>query len=177
MPLNIDTFTFFCKDRWWYMKVCVCVEGSQHALLCVLWSKGWVHWFLSIAPTSLSSMLGSLAKQREQCYNSVLFPRLFPIDHPRAMLKTEKQELSPLFRQRCIVLLGDLCAFWQTAMGFWVFVELLKLYLLLLIEFGWILSTLVPDQILSGISCWTLLCFRSFKDLQLYACYRGLIIL
>ena len=146
-------------------------KSTCSALSVVKWGKGWVHWFLSIAPISLSSKLGSLAKQGEQYCNSVLLPQLFPVDHLRATHKTEKAELSPLLRQRCVVLLWALCAFCQTAMGFWVFVELAKLYLLPLAEFGSILSTSVPDQILPGIPHWPLLAFAVSKT------YSGLILM
>lgn len=56
-----------------------------------------------------------------------------------------------ILSERCIVFLWDLCAFCLTAAVFGVFMELSKLYLLPLLEFGSILSTFVPDQILPGI--------------------------
>lgn len=90
-------------------------KSTCSALSIVKWGEGWVHRFLSIAPISLSSKLRSFAKQGD---SSALLPQLFLIDHPTAMHKTEKLEITPSLRQTCIVLLWDLCAFCQTAMGF-----------------------------------------------------------
>lgn len=104
------------------------------ALSLMMWAE-CTH-FCMFAAISSSSKLGSLPNQGERCYDSVLLPQLFFTDHPRAIHQTEKGGLSPALRQKCIVLLWDLCGFGQTSMRFRLLVELPKLYLLPCVDFG-----------------------------------------